>query len=152
MTAEGDSAATLGCGFRGVRRESEGKSRGRSLQLRVRLPLAGRDDDQGGMTPPTLLLGCLRAPGGRGSHGSWWTRVSVVLYSVSNKFNLNKQNHLATLMISHLPGRAPVHQHQMGLEPSREVAPARRLDFNLRNTLHKQVRRGARRAQHRRVE
>ena len=66
-TAEGDSAATLGCGFRGVRRESEGKSRGRSLQLRVRLPLAGRDDDQGGMTPPTLLLGCLRAPGSRGS-------------------------------------------------------------------------------------
>ena len=60
--------------------------------------------------------------------------------------------HLATLMISHLPGRAPVHQHQMGLEPSREVAPARRLDFNLRNTLHKQVRRGARRVQHRRVE
>ena len=27
-TAEGDSAATLGCGFRGVRRESEGMSRG----------------------------------------------------------------------------------------------------------------------------
>ena len=27
-TAEGDSPATLGCGFRGVRRESEGMSRG----------------------------------------------------------------------------------------------------------------------------
>jgi hypothetical protein len=73
-----------------VRRESEGVSRGQRLQLRARLPLAGRDDGQGGMTPPTLLLGCLRALGGGVSHGTWWTRVSSSAH-VLNEFNLNKQ-------------------------------------------------------------
>ena len=60
-TAEGDSAATLGCGFRGVRRESEGMSRGQSLQLRgVRLPLAG--GRPGGYDSPYSPLACESSP------------------------------------------------------------------------------------------
>ena len=66
-TAEGDSAATLGCGFRGVRRESEGMSRGQRLQLRgVRLPLAG--GRPGGYDSPHSATGPpLSVPGSRGS-------------------------------------------------------------------------------------
>ena len=91
-----------------MRRESEGVSRGRRLQLRVRLPLAGRDDDQGGMTPPTLLLGCLRAPGGGVSHGSWWTRFSSSTVFSLNEFNLNKQkvHGVARLRVTVIEGRA----------------------------------------------
>ena len=60
-TAEGDSAATLGCGFRGVRRESEGMSRGQRLQLRgVRLPLVG--GRPGGYDSPYSPLACESSP------------------------------------------------------------------------------------------
>jgi hypothetical protein len=79
--AEGDSAATLGCGCRGVRRGSEGKSCGRSLQLRgARLPLSvGRRP--GGYDSPHSVIGPpLSVPSSRGSHGSRWTGFQVVVY------------------------------------------------------------------------